>query len=77
MKIHVSSPKSEKEFRSHADYIEPEMLTAFLKSCKEIDLPRIDVMIEAKVKDLALFRLAEQLGKIRGVKRLEGGVLSW
>lgn len=77
MKIHVSSPKSDKEFRSHADYIEPEQILAFLKSCKEHGLERIDVMIEAKVKDLALFKLAEDLGKVRGIKRLEGGVLSW
>lgn len=77
MKIHVSSPKDEKEFRSHSDYIEPDQLIPFLKSCKEVGLPRIDVMIEAKMKDLALFRLAEQLGKIRGVKRVDGGVLMW
>ncbi|KQX67117.1 UV DNA damage repair endonuclease UvsE [Paenibacillus sp. Root444D2] len=77
MKIHVSSPKDAKEFRSHSDYIEPDQLIPFLKSCKEAGLPRIDVMIEAKMKDLALFRLAEQLGKIRGVKRVDGGVLTW
>lgn len=77
MKIHVSSPKSDKEFRSHADYIEPEQLLAFLKSCKEHGLERVDVMIEAKVKDLAMFRLAEDLSKVRGIKRLEGGVLTW
>ncbi|NQX70222.1 UV DNA damage repair endonuclease UvsE [Paenibacillus alba] len=80
MKIHVSSPKSSKdtkEFRSHADYIEPEPLIAFLKSCKEAGLARIDVMIEAKMKDYALFQLAEQLGKLRGVKRIDGGVLEW
>ncbi|OPH59443.1 UV damage repair endonuclease UvsE [Paenibacillus ferrarius] len=80
MKIHVSSPKSPKdtkEFRSHADYIEPEPLIAFLKSCKEAGLARIDVMIEAKMKDYALFQLAEQLAKIRGMKRIDGGVLEW
>ncbi|MDR6882916.1 UV DNA damage repair endonuclease UvsE [Bacillus sp. 3255] len=80
MKIHVSSPKSPKEtkeFRSHADYIEPEMLITFLKSCKEAGLDRIDVMIEAKMKDLALFKLAEDLSKVRGMKRLDGGVLTW
>ncbi|MBA2942854.1 UV DNA damage repair endonuclease UvsE [Paenibacillus sp. CGMCC 1.16610] len=80
MKIHISSPKSPKdtkEFRSHADYIEPEQLIAFLKSCKEAGLERVDVMIEAKMKDLSLFRLAEQLGKIRGIKRIDGGILEW
>lgn len=80
MKIHVSSPKSPKdtkEFRSHADYIEPEQLLHFLKSCKEAGLDRIDVMIEAKMKDLALFQLAENLSKVRGIKRLDGGILKW
>lgn len=56
--------------------IEPDQLIPFLKSCKEVGLPRIDVMIEAKMKDLALFRIAEQLGKIRGVKRVDNGVLT-
>ncbi|MEW9701133.1 UV DNA damage repair endonuclease UvsE [Paenibacillus sp. SI8] len=77
MKIHVSSPKNEKEFRSHADYIDPEILISFLRSCREAGLPQIDVMIEAKKKDLAVFPLAEQLAKIRGMKRVDGGVLTW
>ncbi|WP_309122466.1 UV DNA damage repair endonuclease UvsE [Paenibacillus sp.] len=77
MKIHVSSPKSEKEFRSHADDVEAGPVAAFLKGCREAGLPRIDVMVEAKRKDLACFRLAEELAGIRGIKRIEGAVLQW
>ncbi|MFC4775831.1 UV DNA damage repair endonuclease UvsE [Paenibacillus sp. GCM10023252] len=77
VKIHVSSPRDEKDFRAHHDYIDPEQLTAFLRGCREAGLPQVDVMVEAKLKDLAVFQLAEQLGKIRGVKRLDGGVLQW
>lgn len=65
-KIHVSSPKSEKDPRAHADYVDPAPLLAFLREIAPVT-PRLDVMIEAKMKDDALFRL---VGDLRG----EGGV---
>ena len=77
MKIHVSSPKSDKDFRAHADDVEPGPVADFLKGCREAGLERVDVMVEAKRKDLACFRLAEDLAAIRGVKRIEGAVLRW
>ncbi|WP_168122521.1 UV DNA damage repair endonuclease UvsE [Paenibacillus sp. HB172176] len=77
IKIHVSSPRDEKDFRAHHDYIDPEQLIAFLRRCRELDVPQVDVMVEAKMKDLAALKLAEDLGKIRGVKRLDGAVLQW
>ncbi|WJH35678.1 UV DNA damage repair endonuclease UvsE [Paenibacillus sp. CC-CFT747] len=77
MKIHVSTPKNDKEFRSHADHVDPEPLLAFLRRCREHDMEQIDVMLEAKQKDLSLFRLAEELAKVRGIKRTDGGVLHW
>ncbi len=77
MKIHVSSPKSEKEFRAHADDVEPGPVADFLRGCREAGLPRIDVMVEAKRKDLACLRLAAELAGIRGVKRVDGAVLRW
>ena len=65
-KIHFSSPKNKtkKDFRSHHDYIEPTSFVSFLNlvKCLKIDL---DIMIEAKKKDEALFRL------IRNIKYLE------
>ncbi|WP_158299515.1 hypothetical protein [Paenibacillus antri] len=52
-------------------------IAAFLQGCREAGLPRIDVMAEAKRKDLACFRLAEDSAGIRGIKRVEGAVLQW
>ncbi|KEO82830.1 UV DNA damage repair endonuclease UvsE [Tumebacillus flagellatus] len=75
MKIHVSSPKDDSDFRAHSDFIDPERLLVFLKACKQHGLPRVDVMVEAKQKDLACLKLAEDLGKVRGIKRVDGAVL--
>lgn len=61
-KFHFSSPKSKqkKEFRSHHDYINSNDFINFLKILKPID-KNIDIMIEAKAKDDALFRLTREL----------------
>jgi UV DNA damage endonuclease len=59
-KIHVSSPKSEKEIRSHHDYINSQEFTSFLVGIKD-RVGNFDTMIEAKQKDLALFKLMEDL----------------
>lgn len=75
MKMHVSSPKDEHDFRAHSDMIDPERLLVFLKACKEFGLPRIDVMVEAKQKDIACLQLAADLAKVRGIKRVDGAVL--
>lgn len=60
IKMHISSPKSEKEFRYHADYIDEEMFFIFLKEIQG-SVPQIDCMIEAKRKDEALFKLASDI----------------
>jgi len=75
-KVHLSSPKSKKEIRSHADYVDPSFIFPFLKMAKELNTD-FDVMIEAKKKDLALIRLMEELQKIRGIKRVGGATLQW
>ncbi len=61
-KIHFSSPKSKLkcEFRSHHDYIDVDVFIDFLKKIRFIDT-NFDIMIEAKAKDDALFRLVRQL----------------
>ncbi|SDB97222.1 UV DNA damage endonuclease [Terribacillus halophilus] len=68
-KIHTSSPKSEKAFRSHADYVDVEFLMPLIKHLKDIG-QSVDFMIEAKQKDKAALRLAEDISRIRGVKRI-------
>ncbi|MGM0843479.1 MAG: UV DNA damage repair endonuclease UvsE [Bacillota bacterium] len=75
-KIHVSSPKSEKAFRSHADNVDIDFILPYLKMFKELD-EDIDIMIEAKNKDIAMLKLTEEIAKIRGVKRVGGGTLNW
>ncbi len=58
-KIHFSSPKSKKEKRSHHDYIDCDSFISFINNIK-INKD-FDIMIEAKQKDEALFRLIRQL----------------
>lgn len=61
-KIHFSSPKSKikKEFRSHNDYIDSNEFIKFLNQIKDLDYD-LDIMIEAKQKDNALFKLIREL----------------
>lgn len=61
-KIHFSSPKSKlkKEFRSHHDYINSDSFIKFIEKIKFLNRD-FDVMIEAKAKDDALFRLVREL----------------
>jgi len=73
-KIHVSSPKSEKDPRGHANYVDSESFYAFLREIAPMT-PRLDVMIEAKMKDDALFRLVEKIAAKPGVRRLGGAIV--
>ena len=59
-KFHISSPKSEREPRSHADFIDINTATSFLDLAKDFQRD-LDLMIEAKQKDLALIKLAQEL----------------
>ena len=61
-KMHFSSPKkkTKKEMRSHNDYINCNEFIDFLKILKK-EKQDIDIMIEAKKKDEALFRLVREL----------------
>ena len=63
-KIHFSSPKEGKLDRKHADYIDVNEFASFLNLAKESVNNDFDVMIEAKKKDLALFKLIDDLRKI-------------
>ncbi len=56
-KIHFSSPKNKKDIRAHNDYINSDDFINFIKL---IDRD-IDIMLEAKAKDDALFRLVREL----------------
>jgi UV DNA damage endonuclease len=68
-KIHASSPKSENDPRSHADYVDAQPLLAFLRAIAA-DTPNLDIMIEAKMKDEALLRLMEACKRYKDVTPL-------
>ncbi|EST56315.1 UV damage endonuclease UvdE [Brevibacillus panacihumi W25] len=63
-KIHISSPKSEDDFRAHADNIDPDQFLSYMTALSDYDL---DVMLECKNKDDALLTLRRNLEK-RGFK---------
>lgn len=75
-KVHISSPKSESAYRSHADNVSLDFVLPFIKMAKELNQD-FDIMIEAKQKNLAMHRLIEELASIRGVKRISGATLEW
>lgn len=70
VKMHISSPRSEREFRAHADFVDPDMFLNFLMGIKGT-VPEIHCMIEAKQKDAALFRLMEDLKGRKEVRLLD------
>ena len=61
-KIHFSSPKNKtkKDIRTHHDYINVDEFISFIESIKHLNYD-IDIMLEAKAKDEALFRLIREL----------------
>lgn len=59
-KIHLSSPRTSKDFRAHADYVDPEFFLEFWEEACQVNSD-FDVMIEAKMKDRALFKLMQDL----------------
>ena len=59
-KIHFSSPKSKREKRAHHDYIDADTFIDFINKIKFCNID-FDIMIEAKMKEEALFRLVREL----------------
>ncbi|MFA9458789.1 UV DNA damage repair endonuclease UvsE [Halalkalibacter sp. AB-rgal2] len=73
-KFHLSSPKSNKAIRAHADYVDIDFALPFIKALKAYG-QSADIMIEAKSKDQAALKLVEELSQIRGFKRISGGAI--
>lgn len=63
-KIHFSSPKNGIHDRKHADFINGQDFVEFIELCKPIGRD-IDIMLEAKMKDLALFDLVKSIKSLR------------
>ena len=59
-KVHFSSPESKKNYRAHHDYIDSDVFIKFIEKIKFCNID-FDIMIEAKAKDEALFKLVRQL----------------
>ncbi|MDF1507971.1 UV DNA damage repair endonuclease UvsE [Robertmurraya sp. DFI.2.37] len=71
IKMHISSPKSNKAFRHHSDYVDIDMFFKFLKFIKG-SIPQIDCMIEAKRKDEALFTLMKEIKNREDFETIDG-----
>ncbi|MEI2472144.1 UV damage endonuclease UvsE, partial [Peribacillus frigoritolerans] len=69
-KMHISSPRSDKEFRAHADFVDTGMFMEFLQQIKG-SLPHLDCMIEAKQKDGALFQLMDELKSHKDIEIID------
>ncbi len=61
-KVHFSSPKNKtkKDYRSHNDYIVCDDFILFLEKVKKYNI-NLDIMLEAKEKDNALFKLVREI----------------
>lgn len=63
-KIHFSSPKNGQIDRKHADFINPHDFINFLENIKSFNTD-VDIMLECKEKDLALFKLASDIKELK------------
>lgn len=63
-KLHFSSPKESEKDRKHADFIDAKAFIAFIEKCIPLNID-LDIMLEAKQKDLALYQLVEDIQKLK------------
>ncbi|QQE80130.1 UV DNA damage repair endonuclease UvsE [Alicyclobacillus sp. SO9] len=75
-KAHISSPKDEANMRAHADLIRTEDILPFLDVVRPLNTD-IDIMVEAKKKDEALFHLVKELVKEDFVHFTSDGVIEY
>lgn len=60
VKMHFSSPRNKKDYRSHNEYINGDDFVNFIEILKKYDKD-VDIMLEAKGKDDSLFRLVRYI----------------
>lgn len=63
-KIHFSSPKNGDIDRKHADFINVEEFVKFVDKTKIINRD-FDIMLECKEKDIALYKLVDDIKKLK------------
>lgn len=73
-KIHVSSPRSDTDIRSHSEFVNPGDVYPFIRIMTQTG-EDFDIMVEAKQKDLAMFRLVKELSAYPGIKRKNRAVI--
>jgi len=73
-KIHVSSPKNEKDIRAHDDNVAAADILPFLHMARDLNRD-FDIMVEAKQKDAAMFRLIESLSAEPDIQRIEQAMI--
>ena len=63
-KLHFSSPRDGEKDRKHSDFINANDFINFLENVKNFNTA-IDIMLECKEKDLALFKLADDIKELK------------
>ena len=63
-KLHFSSPRDSENDRKHSDFINAQDFVNFLENIKHFNTD-IDIMLECKEKDLALFKLADDIKELK------------
>ena len=76
VKVHLSSPRNEKNKKAHADHVQKEEIIELVKG-NHNQVSQIDCMLEAKQKDFAVFELIEQLKRLDDFFILKGATLSY
>ena len=71
-KIHFSSPKNNIEFRAHHEYINVDDFISFLDKVNVNQ--NFDIMLEAKGKDEALFKLVNELKSKKRYKFIKNSI---
>lgn len=63
-KVHFSSPKAGEKDKKHADYIDAASFVEFIEMCIPLGID-FDVMLEAKLADLALYQLVDDIKALK------------
>ena len=63
-KLHFSSPRNGEKDRKHSDFLDSKDFVAFLENIKSFNTD-IDIMLECKEKDLALFKLTTDIKELK------------
>lgn len=63
-KVHLSSPRDDKNIRAHADYVDPKFVRPLLETVAHMG--PCDIMVEAKQKDLAALKLRNDFPHVFG-----------